>query len=196
MIKNIIFDLGKVILLDKPNCVLNLIKLDNNKKRMIDDKFFQNWRDLDLGKKTLKKHWQDCNFDFEINDELENIITHYYKYRPINNEIIDLIINLKKDNYQIYILSNNNLDAKEYFMSLPFFQYIDGYVFSCDYGLLKPNPEIFQVLFDKYHLIPKESLFIDDKKKNIEVAELLGMKGFVFDYNIHRTIDIIKCLKK
>ena len=115
------------------------IELDKDKLDIINNRFFQNWRDVDLGKLTLKEHFDNCNFDFEISKEIEDKITHFYLYRPFNSDIIELIKELKKKNYKLYILSNNNLDTKEYLIKLSLFNYFDGYIFSCDYGLLKPN---------------------------------------------------------
>lgn len=196
MVKNIIFDLGGVILLSKPNGVLKSIKLDKNKIDDIDNQFFQKWRDLDLGKLTLKEHLNNCKFDFEITKEIEDKLVHYYQYRPVNNEMIKLIEILKKSNYKLYILSNNNIDAKKYLVTLPFFKYFDGYIFSCDYGLLKPDVEIYNKLFQKYQLVPSECFFLDDKKKNIDSAKSLGMEGFIYNYNVDKIEGIIKQIDK
>ena len=79
-------------------------------------------------------------------------------------------------------------------MKLPFFKNFDGFVFSCDHKILKPDPEIYNILFKKYNLIPDECFFIDDKKQNIEAGETLGMKGFVFNCKENRITDLIKKL--
>lgn len=58
------------------------------------------------------------------------------------------------------------------------------YAFSSyDLGLLKPNPEIFQVVMDKLHTSPEKILFIDDKKKNVTTAQKLGINGIVYTPN-------------
>lgn len=42
---------------------------------------------------------------------------------------------------------------------------------------MKPDPAIFEILFDRYQLEPQTCLFIDDMVANIQVAESLGMQG-------------------
>ena len=54
---------------------------------------------------------------------------------------------------------------------------------SAYYGYLKPEKELYQILFDTYGLKPEESFFVDDQPLNIQAAQALGMAGHVFDQN-------------
>lgn len=182
MIKNIVFDLGNVILKDSPSIVLENLDLPNEDKQKIKEKFFDDWEDVDLGKETLEEHLNNCGLDLSaINNNIKEILLNYYKYRPFNNEIIELMHVLKEKKYKIYILSNNNKEVFEYLKKLPQFQCVDGWIVSCDYNMVKPNRELYIKLFDKFNIKPEECFFIDDKKENIETAELLGMQGCVLD---------------
>ena len=50
-------------------------------------------------------------------------------------------------------------------------------------GMIKPDADIYQCLFDKYNLNPEECVFIDDRLENIEGGRKLGMEGIAFtDY--------------
>jgi len=197
MIKNIVFDLGNVILKDSPEIVLNSLELGKNELENITNEFFYNREglDLDLGKCNVKQHFERCKFNFEIKTELAEKLMCYYKYRPFNDEVVELIKRLKKENYRVYILSNNNIDVKEYLMELPFFKNLDGAVISCDYGKVKPDSEIYNILFEKYSLIPEECFFVDDSERNVKAGENLGMKGFVFNYKENGVANLIKELK-
>ena len=104
----------------------------------------------------------------------------------MNNDVIKLIKNLKNNGYNIYILSKNNKEASKYIKKLPFFHNISGYIFSCDYNIVKPNKEIYKLLFKKYNLLPEECYFIDDSKINIDVSKKLKMDGYVFDNDISK----------
>ena len=182
MIKNIVFDLGNVILKDTPSIILENLDLTNEDKQKIKEKFFDNWEDVDLGKETLKEHLNNCGLDLStINNNIKEILLDYYKYRPFNNEIIELMHVLKEKKYKIYILSNNNKEAFEYLKKLPQFQCVDVWIVSSDYNMVKPNRELYIKLFDKFNIKPEECFFIDDKKENIDAAELLGMQGCVLD---------------
>ena len=60
---------------------------------------------------------------------------------------------------------------------------MDGGVMSYEVKCLKPDPAIYQSLFEKYHLKPEECVFIDDNAANIDAAKKLGMKTILFqDY--------------
>ena len=95
MIKNIVFDLGNVILKESPNIVLNQIKMDKKQYESIKNNFFKDWKALDLGESTLKEQLDKCKFDFEIDSKIEEKLLHYYKYRPFNTEVFELINDMK-----------------------------------------------------------------------------------------------------
>lgn len=102
----------------------------------------------------------------------------------IIDENVALIKPLKKK-YRLYGLTNWSSEtlpiAKKMY---DFFQYLDGIVVSGDEKLLKPQPEIYQVLMKRYDVVPQNSLFIDDNMNNIETAAILGFN------TIHYTPDV------
>ena len=59
-------------------------------------------------------------------------------------------------------------------------QDFDGGAYSFQEHLKKPNPVFFEVLLNRYHLDPSETIFFDDREKNVAVAQNLGMKAAVF----------------
>ena len=90
MIKNIIFDLGGVLLMDKPISSLN--KICNNKNDYeILKIFFNDWKSLDLGTESLEDKYYKCNFSKEIDNKYKYILIHYYEYRDMNMKLIKLI---------------------------------------------------------------------------------------------------------
>lgn len=60
------------------------------------------------------------------------------------------------------------------------FQLLDGYIISSEEHVIKPEPAIYQRLFDKFNLRPEECLFADDKEENIIGSRAMGMEGIVF----------------
>lgn len=196
MIKTIIFDLGNVILKDSPSIVLEITKVLDENRKNIKSKFFDDWNELDLGNKTLKEHLNNCELDSSIDESVREILLNYYKYRPFNNDVIELMTNLKNNGYNIFILSNNNKEAYEYLRKLPVFECVDGWIVSCDYHIVKPNKEIFIKLFETFNVKPEECFFIDDKEENINVAKKLGMKGFTLDIKNQGICKLIKKLKE
>ena len=183
MLKNIVFDLGNVILQDYPAIVLKNASISDEDYNKIKSTFFSNWSELDLGNETLKQHLDNCKLDISIDENLRELIINDYKYRPFNNEVIDLMNSLKSNGYNIFILSNNNKEAYEYLRNLSIFESVDGWIMSCDYHIVKPDKRLYIKLFETYNLKPEECFFIDDTESNILTAETLGMKGFTFDIN-------------
>lgn len=197
MIKNIVFDLGNVILKDNPSIVLeNLKELDKKSRLIIKRKFFDNWNELDLGNETLEEHLNNCKFNFPIDENVRETLLNYYKYRPFNDEVIKLMNNLKNNKYNIFILSNNNKEAYEYLTKLPIFKSVDGWIVSCDYHIIKPNKEIYIKLFETFNIKPEECFFIDDTEENINMAKKLAMKGFILDIKNQGLDKLIENLKE
>jgi 2-haloacid dehalogenase len=61
-----------------------------------------------------------------------------------------------------------------------FLHWFEGIVVSGDEKLIKPDPRIYQLLFEKFKIEPEESIFIDDSLKNVEAARELGMVSIHF----------------
>ena len=94
----------------------------------------------------------------------------------------------------VYGLTNWSMEtfpeARERFEIL---QMIDNYVVSADVKLVKPDPAIFQLLLDRYHLAAEQSIFIDDNPNNVEAAKKVGMRGIHFTGadNLRQQLDTI-----
>lgn len=180
MIKNIIFDLGNVLIHFKPDEFIN-----KNIKEEYKDKFYnivfkgQEWIDLDRGTleyseaiKIFSEKLPECSE--EIKKLFDNYILDVLEPFEKNIEIMKSL----KRKYNLYILSNFHYPAFDYiFKNWEFFKYFDGKIVSGYCHLLKPEEEIYKLLCSTYSLKPCESIFIDDTKINIEMAEKLGIKG-------------------
>lgn len=62
----------------------------------------------------------------------------------------------------------------------PFFERLRGVIVSGDEKLLKPDPQIYALLFERYGLAPQRCVFIDDVEKNVVAARQVGMKAVRF----------------
>ena len=92
----------------------------------------------------------------------------------------ELVAELKANGYGIYLLSNASLRQHEYWPRIPASRYFDGTLVSADVKLVKPQPEIYLLLCQKFRLRPEECFFIDDSNYNIEGALNSGMSGAIF----------------
>ena len=62
-----------------------------------------------------------------------------------------------------------------------FIKDVDGGVYSAEIHYAKPEKECYEVLFKKYNIKENESVFIDDRQDNIDMANSLGINGILFD---------------
>lgn len=91
-----------------------------------------------------------------------------------------LIKELKANGYRILLLSNASVRQHEYWPRIPASELFDGKLISSDVHLVKPQPEIYRLLCDTFHVLPEECFFVDDSPQNVEGAYEAGIRGFIF----------------
>lgn len=91
-----------------------------------------------------------------------------------------LIGELKDRGYNLYVLSNMSSDFIEHIRRFDVYRQFEGDVVSCEVQMVKPEPEIYRCLIDRYELDPAETLFIDDRLPNLQAAEQFGLSTFHF----------------
>lgn len=184
MIKNIIFDIGNVILNFEIDKVLSKFTDKKEEQNFILNNIINSpeW----LGYALIDTGFISKEVAIEIvkdrtnhqKDELiDNFWNNYNKYASINDEVLTLIKTLKNNNYKIYLLSNINKHTHDSIKTSGLFEIVDGYVLSYLEHQVKPYDSIYNTLINRYNLNPKESLFIDDKEDNIKTANKLGILG-------------------
>ena len=104
--------------------------------------------------------------------------------KMVNGEIpgmFDVVKTLKDRGYKIYGLTNWSAETFPWVReTFPIFTLLEGMVVSGEEFLLKPSPEIYNLLLKRYGLKAEECVFIDDNPANAEGARRVGMKGLVF----------------
>ena len=99
---------------------------------------------------------------------------------PINQDTVQIMEELVAREVPLYALTNWAADTFEYVKDYPFFQHFDGILVSGREGLKKPDPQIYELLLERYDLTADECVFIDDSERNIVAAEKLGIHGVHF----------------
>ena len=182
MIKNIVFDIGNVLITFQPKECLRAQVEDEGLREKLHQAIFLSpeWLLLDQGVISEK----DAVHIFRDRcPEVKTIISSsmhdlYEKLLHPIEENIAVLYELKKIGYHIYLLSNYQEKAFEFISErYRFPAYVDGMILSYEVNLLKPAPEIYQALLRRYHLLPSETVFIDDSINNILTAESLGIRG-------------------
>lgn len=186
MIKNIIFDLGNVIVKNPNIDVVRQFFKDENDAQAFNEYIFKSdfWKMMDLGKISNIEVADIISEKKLINvknyTEVEEFLLNWFKKCSVNADIMDFGKELKKHGYNIYILSNMAKETFKFFSSkYDFFDMADGIVISANEGIKKPDKKIFEILLNRYSLKPQESLLIDDDdtNKTLEVANCIGING-------------------
>lgn len=183
MIKTIIFDIGNVLMeFDSFPFVKELLG-DEETARRVAAAIFRTgyWEELDLGRDPEEVFLKMISYAPEYEDEIRLTLANIDKGIGRADYAKGWIKDLKARGYRILFLSNYS----EHVMSsrwdvLDFLPLMDGGVFSCYVGMIKPDPAIFKELFNRYNLIPEECVFIDDNADNIRTAKSLRLNTVHF----------------
>lgn len=181
MIKNIIFDFGGVLMDWNPRYFYrNYFGDDEKMEWFLNNIAVDEWnaeqdrgRSLSEGTEILvKKHPE---WEKEIRAYYDNWTTMLKSDIPKN---VKVLRKLEHTDYQLFGLTNWAAETFPYALeNYDFFQIFKGkIVVSGIEKLIKPDPEIWKVLLQRYHIKAGESVFIDDNLKNIETAKSLGFK--------------------
>ncbi len=187
MIKNLLFDLGGVIMdIRRENCEEAFRKLG-----MADIGDFLG----DYGQTGPFAALEEGTIDPEVfrdevrrhipqpvtDDEIDNAFNQFLVGIPV--ERLRQLHELRKK-YGVYLLSNTNhimWDSKiaDEFRKdgLRREDYFDGMVTSFEAKCCKPDPRIFDYVVEHLGILPEETLFFDDSQANVDAAITLGFNA-------------------
>lgn len=177
---NIVFDLGGVVFARDPRKFEpEFIKFFSYILLPQMPKF---WEDYDRGISSYDEvlralaEYNDCSLELAENNLRRSILTQ--EAIPATKSLIE---ELKQANFKLYVLSNMSLEFIEFLRKQDVYKNFDGEVVSCEEHVIKPEAEIYRRLIERYGLNPSETLFIDDRKANVEAAVAEGWGGYHFD---------------
>ena len=185
MIKNIVFDMGQVLIRWQPEYYLSFGQFSEEDKALLLKEVFRSvqWVQLDRGSITLEEAAETMRS--RLPEHLHSAVWDYcidwYRWPVVPMPgMADLVRELKGKGYGIYMLSNCSIPLRKYVRKIPGTEVFDGFFVSSEHRLLKPQHEIFEKFFETFSLNPRECFFVDDAVTNIEGALECGMEGFVF----------------
>lgn len=183
MIDTIIFDFGGVLVDWNPRYVFRTHFQDDEKMEW----FLQNictdeWNiEQDRGR-SLQEATEMLVNQFP---EHETEIRMYYEQWPtmLKDMIpgtVEILYQLK-EKYKLYGLTNWSAETFPIALKrFSFFQVFEGILVSGEEKLIKPDPQIFQLMMEKFNLNPSHCLFIDDNEKNVLAARNFGIDTIHF----------------
>ena len=178
--RNIVFDVGNVLLSFEPEKVVSLLPAAHRDALAL-AMFGQDWRwsAFDLGVETNEEIAKSMAKAAHVpggKDMVLYAFLHFYEtMNPL--PLYRLIPELKGMGKRIFALTNYGEPAfsiaKEHF---PHLQLLEGEVVSSREKICKPDERIFRLIADRFSIDPSETLFIDDSKANADAAASLGFQ--------------------
>lgn len=190
MIKNIVFDMGNVIIRFDPRAFIARFGVNEEERELLMREVFLSpeWVMLDRG--TLNDEQAAEILCPRLPEHLREIARKLISFwdRPILEVegMYPLIEELKGLGYDIYLLSNASCRQPDYWQRVPAAKLFDGTLISASVKLLKPMPEIYEKFFERFSLKREECFFIDDSPANVEAALYVGMPAVVFRNDVPR----------
>lgn len=200
MIRNVIFDFGAVLFQWNPSKIVQTFTDSKYEQQLLQKEVLQHpdWLSLDRGTMLMAEVIPKFAARTDMPESrMEDFFEHIQNSLVKIDRTETLFYQILDHRYSIYYLTN---------MSNAFFETLNehhSFISLCQGGLvsgkeliLKPEPEIFELLLERYNLQADESLFIDDKEENIKSACKLGFQTVHFAQSdecfktIHSLLDI------
>jgi len=197
MIRNIVFDLGNVLISFVPSEFFKKKNYPENIRNIILADIFNSpeWLLLDNGEISVGEAVESISRKSSLKKEETLIFNFRTEIMFPLDDNIRLLPALKKQGLRLYYLSNFPLDVFEQIKNdYYFFRYFEGGIISSEVKLSKPDIRIFRLLLDSFSLDAEETLFIDDIEENVSAALKTGMQGLTTFGSAKIAEDLGRCL--
>lgn len=198
MIKNIVLDMGNVLLDYNPDVPLNLFVSEEEDRELIRRELFEGpeWIQGDRGDIKDKDRFEGVSKTVpeRLHKELKLCVEQWDVCMLPLPGAREFCGYAREKGYRLYVLSNASDLFYDYFPRFAPLDSFDGIVVSSDIHMLKPDIRIYEYFLQKYNLLPEECFFIDDRKENIDGAKNAGMNGAVFHGDFEEVKELLEHL--
>ncbi len=184
-IANIVFDIGNVLYAYDPSLLISKIVGDSPYQELFLEHLFYAplWQQLDRGDVSevdaLQRLAAICDapdFLSGASDLLTHFSTHLEPIEQTHAVLADLTLS-----YPVYLLTNfQSQPYRRLFAASPLFLLTKGAIVSADERCMKPEPRIYDLLLNRFSLVPENTLFIDDMSDNVAAARAKGIHAIHF----------------
>ena len=190
MIKNIIFDMGNVLIhFDRAQFLDRLGVEEADRELLMREVFLSlEWVRMDRGSMNEQTAQESMcrRIPERLHWAVHELVSRWDQpILPVEG-MEELIGELKAAGYGIYLLSNASVRQHDYWPRIAASRFFDGTLISGDEGVVKPQPEIYRLMLERFGLKAEECFFIDDVAGNIEGAFYCGIPGAVFHNDVVR----------
>ncbi|MBR6321354.1 MAG: HAD family phosphatase [Lachnospiraceae bacterium] len=183
MIRNIIFDMGNVLLSYEPERFADELCRPEAVPVILRELFQgPDWVKQDLGLVGKKELYElvKVRVPEEMHPDLKNAVDNWSSRMKPMPGAKEFLQEMKAQGYKLFVLSNAGSDFYEYFARHYDLLFFDGVVISADLHIVKPDRRIYEYLLETYSLKAEECIFADDMPENVRGAMNCGIRGFLF----------------
>ena len=182
-IKNLIFDVGDVLIGFRwMDMLTDDFGIPKERAVHIGPKVFEDpiWMELDAGRKQVDEVVDYYMAKYpEDGDIIKRMFAEGERMAVKREGVWEAVGRLKECGYRIYLLSNySKYLFEKHTADMSVIPLLDGKVISYEVKAIKPEPEIYEHILNKYDLNASESIFFDDKEENVNAAKALGISAF------------------
>ena len=200
MIRNIVFDMGNVLVrFDPPHFLDRAGIQDAEDRAVILRELFQSveWALMDRGLLTEETAEPLIlpRVPERLRPAVRHLLYHWADQREEMPGMRRIVEELKASGYALYLLSNASLAHHQYGPRFPVSSCFDGVLISADLRLIKPMDEIYTAFLRQFQLRAEECVFIDDLPVNVAGAVAGGWKGLVYRGDPDRLREELRALE-
>ena len=198
MIKNIVFDMGNVLVRFDPELFMDRYSLTGEDRKLIRNEVFRSveWTMLDRGviDEKIAERRILPRLPEHLHDAARGLIEKWDDPIVPVEGMLELLQALKAKGYRLYLLSNAATRQPIYWARAEASKLMDGALISAEVKLLKPDPQIYRTFLHKFDLRPEECVFIDDTPINVEGALYENMAGIVLNMDVPALAESLRAL--
>lgn len=186
--KNIVFDFGNVIGRFDGRYMMEQFCDTKDDCDLLCSVIYEKWAELDKGTIGYDEYREEriLRLPPHLRGAARAFFSGWPEYITPYQDTLLFIDELIKRNVPVYLLSNAPTYFAGWAAGCEVLKKFSGVVFSAPLKTAKPDPAIYQYLFDAFSLVPRECFFIDDLEENIKAGQSLGMDGIVFTGDIDK----------
>ena len=184
MIKNVVFDFGRVLIdWDPRNLFRKVFESEEEMEYFLANVCTQEWNNLQDSERTYAEGIAELvpkfpQYEREINIYFDRWIEMLGEEYPATAKLKKI---LRAEGYRLYGLSNWSAETfPQVEATYTFMKDLDGMVISGYEGVQKPDERIYRIQLERYNLRPEETVFFDDNIDNVIGAREVGIHAILF----------------
>jgi glucose-1-phosphatase len=136
---------------------------------------------FELGKLSAQEYYGGLKKQIELPWAYEQFVTAWNGIFSPKEDVIAVMQRLSQRHKIIALSNTNELHLTCIQRTIPHLRIIQDWIASCDVGLRKPDPEIYQLALKRSKMMPREAVYIDDRPELVEAGRQVGLHAIRFE---------------